>query len=208
MDMPDPPPHDHQLTGDRVSKRYGRKPVPGHHRVTFGLLAFAKGWAVTFAVWALITLGIGILGSLGAGNGAAVDYWGLLLMASLIVAVFIGTPVALIFGLLLRSVRRQWVHVAAFFLGFGILTFAVMQLTLPWTSLRMPLLYALTVGFCAAVGRASVIGDVVVHPLPELHLPGPPPETRQTGKIGHTGQLGRSGHFGKPGPTPDGPLPH
>ncbi|GAA4381137.1 hypothetical protein [Paeniglutamicibacter cryotolerans] len=194
MNKPDPPtPHDHQPDGDSLAGRYGSRPVPGHFRVTFGLFAFAKGWAVTYIAWAALTLLISIASSLAAGDDSAVDFWGLVLAFSLFIAVFIGTPVALVFGLLLRVVRRQWVHVAAFFFGFAILTFAVMQLTIPWTSLRMPFLYAVSVGFCAAVGRASVIKDVNVHPVPDLHLPGPPPATGQIGKTRQPRQ---------------GPLPH
>lgn len=194
MNNPEPPtPHDQQADGDSLAGRYGRTAVPGHFRVTFGLLAFAKGWAVTYATWAVLTLLIGIVDSLTSGDGSAVDFWGFVLMISLFVAVFIGTPVALGFGLLLRVVRRQWVHVGAFFFGFAILTFAVMQLTIPWTSLRMPFFYALSVGFCAAVGRAAVIRDVSVHEVPDLRLPGPPPATGQIGKTGHPFE---------------GPLPH
>lgn len=189
MQMPDPSvPHEHHNDGDFVTDRYGRKPLAGHLRVTFGLFAFAKGWAVTYLTWAVLTLLIGIVSSIRAGEGTPVDYWGFVLMLSLIVAVFIGTPVALFFGFLLRVVRRQWVHVGAFFLGFSILTFAVMQLAIPWTSLLMPMVYALSVGFCAAVGRASVIRDVFVHPVPDLQLPGPPPAT---------GQINKPGYFGK-----------
>ncbi len=94
-----------------LHQRFSEKSRPAHHRVSLGPYAFIKGWLVAFAVWFIISLVVAIVDSFSSQTSLAFSLWGVVLLVSFIVAVLIGTPAALVLGLLLRPMRRQWTHV-------------------------------------------------------------------------------------------------
>lgn len=119
--------------------------------------ALFKGWAITTTLWLA-----GLYIVLGAtSQGFLLDLALMVVMYGYGVALATGLPLAWILGYLLRPVRNQWIHVAAFFivptLGFWGLG---SMLGFGWSVGALEL-WA-TVGLAAAIGRLAVWKDVVV----------------------------------------------
>jgi len=119
--------------------------------------ALFKGWAITTTLWL-----IGLYAVLAATSEG---FWfNLVLMVLLYgygVSFIIGLPVGWILGRLLRPVRNQWIHVAAFFIVPALAFWALGSLFgFGWT-LESLGLWA-TVGVAAAAGRLAIWKDVVV----------------------------------------------
>jgi hypothetical protein len=125
-------------------------------RVTFGPAAFLLGAALTVFVFGLPFGPPGYLFSIGA-------------------ALLLGMPLALLVGMLLRSVRNQWIHILAIG-GAGIVTGVVTLVFLVGTRGYSMWGLALWAGFCAALGRSAVVQIVKVHDKAEHgHDAGPSP---------------------------------
>ena len=145
-----------------LRRRYGGKERPSHHRVILGRYAFIKGWLVAVGAWFAISLVLSIIDQLSSPNSAALNFWGLMLTIGLFFAAALGAPFALLLGMLLRPVRRQWVHVLAFAAGLAALTWGTVALLAPGTG-PLPAVLAAIAGTAAGIGRAAVIRDVDVY---------------------------------------------
>lgn len=119
--------------------------------------ALFKGWAITTTLW-LVGLYIVLAAT---SQGFLLDLALMVLMYGYGIALATGVPLAWILGRLLRPIRNQWIHVAAFFivptLGFWALGSV---LGFGW-SIEALGLWA-TVGLAAALGRLAVWKDVAV----------------------------------------------
>lgn len=119
--------------------------------------ALFKGWAITTTLW-LVGLYIVLAAT---SQGFLLDLALMVLMYGYGIALVTGVPLAWILGRLLRPIRNQWIHVAAFFivptLGFWALGSV---LGFGW-SIEALGLWA-TVGLAAALGRLAVWRDVAV----------------------------------------------
>ncbi|MHC6230726.1 hypothetical protein ACX5I6_14010 [Arthrobacter sp. MMS24-T111] len=119
--------------------------------------ALFKGWAITTTLW-LVGLYIVLAAT---SQGFLLDLALMVLMYGYGIALATGVPLAWILGRLLRPIRNQWIHVAAFFivptLGFWALGSV---LGFGW-SIGALGLWA-TVGLAAALGRLAVWRDVAV----------------------------------------------
>jgi len=119
--------------------------------------ALFKGWAITTTLW-LVGLYIVLAAT---SQGFLLDLALMVLMYGYGIALVTGVPLAWILGYLLRPIRNQWIHVAAFFivptLGFWALG---SMLGFGWTIGALGL-WA-TVGLAAALGRMAVWRDVAV----------------------------------------------
>ncbi|RAX17855.1 hypothetical protein DC347_03760 [Pseudarthrobacter sp. AG30] len=119
--------------------------------------ALFKGWAITTTLW-LVGLYIVLAAT---SQGFLLDLALMVLMYGYGIALVTGVPLAWILGRLLRPIRNQWIHVAAFFivptLGFWALGSV---LGFGWSVGALGL-WA-TVGFAAALGRLAVWRDVAV----------------------------------------------
>ncbi|WP_285246239.1 hypothetical protein [Pseudarthrobacter sp. efr-133-R2A-89] len=119
--------------------------------------ALFKGWAITTTLW-LVGLYIVLAAT---SQGFLLDLALMVLMYGYGIALATGVPLAWILGRLLRPIRNQWIHVAAFFivptLGFWALGSV---LGFGW-SIEALGLWA-TVGLAAALGRLAVWRDVAV----------------------------------------------
>jgi hypothetical protein len=111
--------------------------------VIFGPAAFLLGAALTVFVFGLPFGPPGYVFSIGA-------------------ALLLGMPLALLVGMLLRSVRNQWIHILAIG-GAGIVTGMVTLLFLVGTRWYSIWGLVLWTGFCAALGRSAVVQIVEVH---------------------------------------------
>jgi hypothetical protein len=119
--------------------------------------ALFKGWAITTTLWL-----IGLYAVLAATSQGFWFNLGLMvLMYGYGVSFFIGLPLGWILGRLLRPIRNQWLHVAAYFVVPTLCFWALGSLLgFGWT-LEALGLWA-TVGLAAALGRLAVWKDVVV----------------------------------------------
>ena len=152
--------YDHPDNAAIPLRRYGEKPGFASPRVVLGPHAFLKGWLVTFGAWALSTLLFSTISEIIGPNSGAVTIWGFTMVVSLLVAIFIAAPLALVLSLLLRQMSNQWLHVAAFALVFAGLAAATTALILPGTGVAFPAILAVVVGMAAGLGRATIIRDV------------------------------------------------
>lgn len=137
------------------------RPLNPKHRVTCGPGALCLGAAVSYVVFSIV-LGV-VLGIGPSGLAIALLY-------SLIPAALTAYAVGLPTGLLMRRVRRQWLHVLAFFVAGAIAGIA-------WSRFQLggfTALLALAVGLASAVGRLSVWKLVTVHDAPADNRPNPP----------------------------------
>ena len=145
-----------------LRRRYGAKPRPAHHLAVLGRYAFFKGWLVAFGSWFVFSLTVSIIDTVLSPASAALSLWGLVLMGSFFFASLLGAPFALVLSLLLRPVRRQWIHVLVFVGGIGGFTWAVFAGLAPETG-ALPAVFAAIAGTAAGLGRAAVIPDVEIH---------------------------------------------
>ncbi|MET3922731.1 hypothetical protein ABIB26_003692 [Arthrobacter sp. UYEF20] len=143
-----------------LHRRHSAKPRRAHHRVTLGAYAFIKGWLVSFGAWFAFSLLVTIIDSFSSQTSLAWSLWGVVLLFSFFIAVLIGAPAALVLSLLLRPVRRQWIHVLAFGAGFALLTTAIVYLLVPGTPAALPLGLAAVVGTATGLGRSAIRHDV------------------------------------------------
>jgi hypothetical protein len=145
-----------------LRRRYGAKPRPAHHRAVLTRYAFFKGWLLAFGSWFVFSLTISIIDTVISPDSAALSFWGLVLMGSFFFAALLGAPFALLLGLLLRPVRRQWIHVLAFAAGLAALTWGVIAVLAPGTG-ALPAVFAAIAGTAAGLGRAAVIPDIEIY---------------------------------------------
>ena len=133
-------------------------------RIVLGNLALIKGWFVATALWLGAATAVYIAAAIFVGRGEpppdinAFGFWLVLMVWGGAGALLLGGPLALVLGLLLRPVRRQWIHVAVFFAVPAAILWA-------WAgySTDLPVMaFVLSVGAAAALGRLSVRGDVEV----------------------------------------------
>lgn len=138
-------------------------PAPSRHRVTFGPGAVAVGYLVGVA-----TLAVAFALPWGSGAG------GVLLVAlayGIGIGLITALPLGIALGLLLRPVRSQAVHVAAFFGVFAVVAFVISAALSPSTVLADSLPMALVVGGAGALARASAWPLVRIHEPPQQHIP-------------------------------------
>ncbi|MDQ0729563.1 hypothetical protein [Arthrobacter sp. B1I2] len=116
-------------------------------QVTFGPGAFLSGAALTVLIFGFPH------GPVGYVFGSAA-------------ALLLGMPLALLTGILMRPVRNQLLHILAVGAA-GVLTGVLTLLFI--TGGRWYTMWGLVLwtGFCAALGRAAVLGLVTVHRRPE-----------------------------------------
>ncbi len=129
-------------------------------RVVIGPRAFLKGWLVTFGIWSVSTLLVSTASEIIGQNSGALVVWGIALWVSLLVAILVGAPLALVLSLLLRQVLNQWGHVTAFAIVSAGLAAATTALVLPGTGPAFPAILAAVVGIAAGLGRASILRNV------------------------------------------------
>jgi hypothetical protein len=118
---------------------------------------------VSFGAWFAFSLLVTIIDAPASPTSVAWSFWGVVLLFSFFIDMLIGAPAALVLGLLLRPVRRQWIHVLVFIAGFALLTSAVVCLLVPGTSAALPPGLAVVVETAARLRRAAISGDVDVH---------------------------------------------
>ncbi|MFF1879935.1 hypothetical protein ACFVVC_00520 [Pseudarthrobacter sp. NPDC058196] len=119
--------------------------------------ALFKGWAITTTLW-LVGLYIVLAAT---SQGFLLDLALMVLMYGSGIALATGVPLAWMLGYLLRPIRNQWVHVAAFFLVPTLGFWALGSLLGFGWSIGALGLWA-TVGLAAALGRIAVWKDVAV----------------------------------------------
>lgn len=150
--------------GDAVEER-------GRERIVLGPFALIKGWFIAVTVWVgtlcVLLVGQELLSAASPerdGNyipamALAVLFWGY--MVGLVVAGPLGWALAF----LLRPVRKQWLHVAAFFAVPTVLFWVLGALLGFGWSVGLLGLWA-TVGAASALGRFAVRKDVdLVRPV-------------------------------------------
>lgn len=137
------------------------------HRVVLDAYAFIKGWLIATSLWVgvLLFAVAAYFGGPAVQNGTDAGHvWGLLGMTVLYgfgVALVFAAPLAWVLAYLLRPVRKQQVHVVAFFvvptLAFWLVGSVVAfgwepVMLLPWA----------TVGAASAIARWAVRRDALV----------------------------------------------
>jgi hypothetical protein len=136
-----------------------QRPDPSARRRSFDGYAVVKGWLVTVVLWLGFTLALAMYWDARrdehySGQLDNVDFWPLFAVASLVVALLAGLPLALLLDGGLRRVQVPWLHVAAFFVLFTLLPAALFirdtVFSDPGTFLGCAVL-----GTCAAIGRAA-----------------------------------------------------
>lgn len=155
--------HPNNRLGDTVPllrQRYGEKPGLDGGRVVLGLHAFVKGWIVTFGIWSVVTLLVAVADEIASPGSWALTAWGLIVMVSFLIALFVGSPVALLLALILRQVRKQLLHVVAFAVVFAGLTAGAFFMLAPVMQAAFVLAIAAVVGISAGIGRAAIIRNV------------------------------------------------
>ena len=143
-----------------LRRRYGARPGLDGGCVVLGLHAFVKGWIVAFGVWSVVTLLVAVADEIASPASWALTAWGLTIMVSFFVALFLGSPVALLLAVVLRGVRKQWLHVLAFAVVFTGLTVVAFTMLAPVLGTAFILIIAAVVGISAGLGRAAIIRNV------------------------------------------------
>ncbi|WAP52058.1 hypothetical protein OL239_01655 [Arthrobacter sp. ATA002] len=133
----------------------------GNERVVLGNYGLIKGIAVSAGLWlaAATVLYVWLLFLEPQPPGSDFNPFGMWLFLMAVfggLSLLVGVPVGLVLGLLLRPVRRQWIHVAAFFAVPAGLLWAVFGFD-PFGGI-----IGISVGLAAAAGRWSVCRDVEV----------------------------------------------
>lgn len=119
--------------------------------------AVFKGWAITTTLW---LAGFCALTAVFSHEFS----FSLLLMIIMFgygIGLVLGLPIGWVVGYLLRPIRRQLVHVAAFFV-LPTLTFWVLSSVLGFGWTMGGLAFWATVGAAAALGRLAVWKDAVI----------------------------------------------
>lgn len=137
------------------------KGLAGSGRVVLGNYALIKGLAVATGLWlaAATFLYVVLLFQGQEQPGSDFNPFGLWLFMMVVfggLSLLVGVPMGLVLGLLLRPVRRQWIHVAVFFAVPSAVLWAVFGFD-PFGGV-----VGLSVGIAAALGRLSVCRDVEV----------------------------------------------
>jgi len=143
----------HDPPGEQMPERF----VLTRRGVILTGRALMKGWAITTTLWL-----IGLYAVLAATSQGFL--FNLALMIALYgygAALAAGIPLAWILGYVLRPVRNQWIHVAAFFIVPTLAFWALGSLFGFGWSLGALGLWA-TVGLASAIGRVAVWKDVAV----------------------------------------------
>lgn len=139
--------------------------MSGQWRVVLDASSFIKGWLIATTLWvgvmlivAPFVLGVPrVLGEpdvaqlLGAGLSLAFYGYG--------IALLFAAPLGWGLAHLLRPVRRQWIHIAAFFVGPTLAFWSLAGLVgFGWHPGWLAL-WATTIGAASAVGRWSIRKD-------------------------------------------------
>jgi hypothetical protein len=135
------------------------------NKVVLRAPAFIKGWLIATTLWVgvlfLVVVVMYAVPTLLSGTDGG-HLWGVAAMVLFYgygIALVFGAPLAWVLAFLLRPIRNQWLHVAAFFVvpTFAFWTVAGL-LGIGWH----PGLLSLwaTVGAAAAIGRSAIRSDV------------------------------------------------
>jgi len=145
------------MTHDPLGEQMPERLVLTRRGVILTGRALMKGWAITTTLWL-----IGLYAVLAAtSQGFLFNLALMIAMYGYGAALATGIPLAWILGYLLRPVRNQWIHVAAFFTVPTLAFWALGSLFGFGWSLGALGLWA-TVGLAAAIGRLAVWKDVAV----------------------------------------------
>lgn len=133
------------------------------HRVVLDAYGFIKGWIIATSTWMALLL-IVLAAYFGPSTASGADYLpGILGMAAFYgvgAALVVAAPLGWLLACLLRPVRSQWIHIAAFFVVPTLAFWALGSvLGVGWQPVM--LLPFSTVGAAAALGRWAVRNDVV-----------------------------------------------
>lgn len=136
---------------------------PAAGRVVLGNYGLIKGVLVAGGLWLAAATALFIVLSVQepAEPAPDVSLFGLWLYLMALfggLSLLVGFPVGVVLGLLLRPVRRQWIHVAAFFALPAAVLWAVFGFD-PFGGAA-----AASIGIAAAVGRLSVCRNVLISP--------------------------------------------
>jgi hypothetical protein len=136
-----------------------QRPGPSARRRSFDGYAVVKGWLVTVVLWLGFTLALAVYWDARrdehySGQLDNVDFWPMFAVASLVVALLAGLPLALLLDRVLRRVQVPWLHVAAFFVLFTLLPVAlfIRDIVFPGPGISLG---CAVLGACAAIGRAA-----------------------------------------------------
>jgi hypothetical protein len=139
------------VTQQREGSKAGRSSFDGY--------AVVKGWIVTVGLWLGFTLALAVYWDARSdeyysGQLDNVDFWPMFAVASLVVALLAGLPLALLLDRVLRRVQVPWLHVAAFFVLFTLLPVAlfIRDIVFPGPGISLG---CAVLGACAAIGRAA-----------------------------------------------------
>lgn len=122
-------------------------------RILPGPMAVALGYLVSCILLAAIA-------TVAVGWGTSRDFWGYVwtvIVAAFYAAglgIFTTLPVCLLLGWLLRHVRRQSLHLLAFFVVPTVLAWLIIGISVH--SVVVPLIMAAAIGLSLAAGRAAI----------------------------------------------------
>ena len=142
--------------------------MTGRDRVVLDTSSFIKGWMIATTLWVGVMLIVApfvfgvptVLGELDVahllGAGLSLAFYGFGC------ALVLAAPLGWVLAYLLRPVRQQWIHIAAFFAVPTLAFWAVAGLVgFGWHPGWLGL-WAATVGAAAAVGRWSIRKDAII----------------------------------------------
>ncbi|MGA7204852.1 MAG: hypothetical protein WBX27_09510 [Specibacter sp.] len=126
-------------------------------KMRYGVLAVLVGWLVTHVLYCgALTISIAVSAD-PTSTESAWNWFPVFLIFGLPVAAVLGLPFALLLAWPLRSVRNQWLHVAAFATAAGAIAMIVVMAQVGWPASISAVGSGLVASMGAAVGRASVI---------------------------------------------------
>ena len=148
--------------------------MSGQQRVVLDASSFIKGWLIATTLWVGVLLIVALLAygvpTVLAGKDAGY-LWGAGLSLAFYgygIALLFAAPLAWALAYVLRPVRQQWIHIAAFFVVPTLAFWAVAGLAgFGWHPGWLGL-WA-TVGAAAAIGRWAVRKDAVLSEAEVLH---------------------------------------
>jgi len=149
-------------------------------RMKCGAGALLAGWFITFL---LFCAGLLLPMLLLDQNGTGALGWSIIpivLMYGFPPAALLGLPLGMLIAWPLRRVRNQWLHVAAFALGTGVVFWFVVWALSDKDDSSWSILIGLLAATCAAIGRTSVIKLVAGRTTPAPLAASTGPTTQAT----------------------------
>ncbi len=129
------------------------EPVNPRNHVTF---AFPAAVLALLTATALLSLALAVMWALGGGGiGASAAVFGTTLLYGTLLGSVTALPLGVLLALALRRVRRQSLHIAAYFIVFTTAAVLLLALVHPMPALEA-LRFSAGVGALAAAGRASI----------------------------------------------------